>query len=290
MKKLNQNKKKIFAAVLSLVLAMSLVACGGKKEETASNNASTEATMQAEEQKQESVAAATTEEEPVEEEIVEETPAMLPIPEDTVLLRDGTSYILYPTKFIYCFEDAPLYVQTDFDYNPDTRTITCIQTNLPVEDAPAGTLDYTNNVPAMAGTSIEYEGVYVFLNMMAFPPMYKIADATVFGSITGGEGGDIIYDFYPANEADYEAFKASNPGQRPYEGLMYGTITATYTFPEQEMKPFDLFSEYNRDYYSLPDLGYSVVYGTLFGATEYPVDDTNTSWLESGIEYVPPTE
>lgn len=71
-------KKKIFATVLSLALAMSLVACGEKKEETASNAASTEATTKAEEKKEEFVKVdeAITTEEPVEEpeEIVEDEP------------------------------------------------------------------------------------------------------------------------------------------------------------------------------------------------------------------------
>lgn len=71
---------------------------------------------------------------------------------------------------------------------------------------------------------------------------------------------------------------------------MYGTITLTYTFPEQEMMPRDPFTDFNRKYYSVPDLGYSVVHGVVFEATEYPVDETSTSVMERGTEYVPQTK
>lgn len=288
-------KKNAIATILSLVLAMSLAACGGKKEETASNAASTEATTKAEEKKQEPVVAATTEEEPVEEEIVEETPAMLPLPADTILLIDGTEYVLYPTKMIVT--PSPhinpngkgLYVQLDFDFDPTTRTVTCVQTNSPVEDAPANILDYTDVIGQWDEAGL-WENGYVPLNLLIPGQARGIYDATVYGTSFGDGEGDVIYDLYPADEARYEAFKASNSGDKRYDDLMYGTITATYTFPEQEMKPFDIM-ENNSYYHSLPDLNnLPAVHRVVFGATEYPVDNTKTFFIDGAIEYVPQNE
>lgn len=290
MKKLNQNKKRIFATVLSLVLAMSLVACGEKKEEKASNAASTEATTKAEEKKQEPVVAATTEEEPVEEEIVEETPATLPIPENAGLFRSGTGYTLYPTKFIITPdsnnpESKGLYIQLDFNFDPDTRTITCIQTNSPAEDAPANVLAYA--IPQW-GDSTVWEDITVPVNLMVPAEARDLYDAINLVSDPGE--CNVTYDFYPDNAESFEAAKAS--GATYYEGLMYGTITMTYTFPEQEMNPYDQMNpaSYNGKYYSIPDVGQSVVQGVVFGATDYPVEGTNTYTMDNATEYVPQNE
>ena len=69
------TSKKLAALTMSLVLAMSLIACGGKKEETAAGNAPVEASTQAEEKEEDFVSideAVPAAAEPVEEEIVEE--------------------------------------------------------------------------------------------------------------------------------------------------------------------------------------------------------------------------
>ena len=109
------TSKKLAALTMSLVLAMSLIACGGKKEETAAGNAPVEASTQAEEKEEDFVSideAVPAAAEPVEEEIVEE-------PEkERFVLPEGMLWASYASPIKLKDEDTEFDPEENFAIDP----------------------------------------------------------------------------------------------------------------------------------------------------------------------------
>ena len=149
-------KKTIVTLSLSLVLALSLVACGGKKEDAKTDNTADSASVATskEEKLERTEVTPSTEAEPETEKEPEIT--MMPVPAnayiDNAIKLDGFGipsqdlkdykYAFIPKSYIVPGE-TPYYVSTQHVFNEADNTLIYTCTVAPVEEAPANTPELT---------------------------------------------------------------------------------------------------------------------------------------------------